>query len=37
MSGYNIQALKKCVYELGAYISQCLKPDRLEGFDLKNE
>ena len=35
-SGYTIDMLRPCLYELCSYTSEFLKPDRLVGFDIKD-
>ena len=35
-SGYTIDMLRPCLYDLCSYTSEFLKPDRLAGFDIEN-
>ena len=36
VSGYTIDMLRPCLYDLCSYTSEYLKPDRLAGFDIKD-
>ena len=36
ITGYSVDMLKKCLYELSMFIKQNLSPDILVGFDLES-